>query len=387
MQIDAPLALLGGLTPARFMRRHWQRKPLLVRGALPDIAPPIARGELFALAARDDVRSRLIVRDGDRWSLRHGPIARRALPPLRTRGWSLLVQGVDLHVPAAHELLQRFRFVPDARLDDLMVSFATDGGGVGAHVDSYDVFLVQVAGTRRWRIGRARDLTLRADVPLKLLERFEPGHEWLLEAGDLLYLPPQWAHDGEAVGEHCMTCSIGFRAPRSDELARELMLRLADAVPGEVGAMYRDRGEPAARKPARIPSALAAFAGAALDDALRDCTRVARALGEWLSEPARDTWFERAAGALPRKRRAVRLDARTRMLYDRTRLYINGEAHEAANASDVALLRRLADRRGLSAADAASLGDNGRALLDRWAEAGWLHASDGGEGDDEEGRR
>ncbi|MCB2022132.1 MAG: cupin domain-containing protein, partial [Burkholderiaceae bacterium] len=141
MENDHPIALLGGLTPAQFMRRHWQKKPLLVRAAVPGFAPPLSRTELFALAADDAVESRLLVRDGARWRLRHGPMPRSALPPLSRPGGTPLRQGVDLHVQAARALLDSFRFVPEARLDDLMISYASDGGGVGPHVDSYDVFL------------------------------------------------------------------------------------------------------------------------------------------------------------------------------------------------------------------------------------------------------
>jgi 50S ribosomal protein L16 3-hydroxylase len=149
MDIAAASPLLGGLTPQVFMRRHWQKQPLLIRQAVPGVVPPLARGELFALAGRDDVESRLVVQADGGWTLRHGPVAKRLLPSVKQAGWTLLVQGVDLHVAAAHALLSRFRFVPDARLDDLMMSYATDGGGVGPHFDSYDVFLLQVQG-RGW---------------------------------------------------------------------------------------------------------------------------------------------------------------------------------------------------------------------------------------------
>ncbi|RYF66705.1 MAG: cupin domain-containing protein, partial [Comamonadaceae bacterium] len=174
METTQPLALLGGLSAAQFMRRHWQKKPLLVRQAIPAMQPPIARTALFELAARDNVESRLIRQGAKGWSLRHGPLSRRALPPVAQPGWTLLVQGVDTHDASVHALLQRFRFLPDARLDDLMISYASDGGGVGAHFDSYDVFLLQACGQRRWSIGRQRDLTLQQGVPLKILQRFEP---------------------------------------------------------------------------------------------------------------------------------------------------------------------------------------------------------------------
>lgn len=235
-----PLALLGGLSPARFMQRHWQKKPLLVRQALPGFTPLLSRAALFELAGREGVESRLLSRAQGQWRLRHGPFTRRALPPVAQPDWTLLVQGVDLHVEAAHALLRQFRFVPDARLDDLMISYASDGGGVGPHFDSYDVFLLQAHGQRRWRIGRQRDLSLVEGLPLRILAHFEPEQEYLLDPGDMLYLPPHWAHDGVAVGE-CMTYSIGFRQPNRGELARELLQRLADDSEERLGTLaYRD---------------------------------------------------------------------------------------------------------------------------------------------------
>ncbi len=190
MQIDAPTPLLGGLAPERFMRRHWHKQPLLVRQAIPGLSPPLNRAGLFALAQSDEVESRLLVRSGAEWRLRHGPISRRALPPLSRPGWTLLLQGADLHVDAARALLDRFRFVPDARIDDLMISYASDGGGVGPHVDSYDVFLLQANGRRRWQLARRYDPSLRPGLPLAILRQFLPEQEWVLEPGDMLYLPP-----------------------------------------------------------------------------------------------------------------------------------------------------------------------------------------------------
>jgi 50S ribosomal protein L16 3-hydroxylase len=252
MDIKRPSPLLGGLTPARFMDKHWQKKPLLVRQAIPGFQPLLAPAELFALAGRDDVESRLVARESTSWRLQRGPFARRALPSTKRPDWTLLVQGVDLHAPAAHALLRGFSFLPAARLDDLMISYATDGGGVGPHFDSYDVFLLQAQGQRRWRIGRQRDLALQEGVPLKILARFEPEAEYVLEPGDMLYLPPRYAHDGIAEGE-CQTYSIGFRAPAQAELARELLQRIADeaAKSDEAPRLYRDPGQPATARRAR----------------------------------------------------------------------------------------------------------------------------------------
>ena len=280
---DAPCDLLGGLSPALFMRRHWQKKPLLVRAAIPGFTPLLSRQQLFDMAADEAVESRLIVRKPQGWTLRQGPLARNGLPPLKQAGWTLLVQGVDQHLDAAHALLQRFRFVPDARLDDLMISWASDGGGVGPHFDSYDVFLLQASGQRRWRIGRQKDLSLQAGVPLKILSHFEPEEEHLLNPGDMLYLPPRWAHDGDAVGGDCTTYSIGFRAPQRGGLAGELLQRMADELDDDT--LYRDPQQPATANPAAMPAALEAFAVEALQRLLAERGSLACALGEVMTEP------------------------------------------------------------------------------------------------------
>jgi 50S ribosomal protein L16 3-hydroxylase len=374
MDITQPLALLGGLTPQQFMKRHWQKKPLLVRNAVAGLAPVLARGELFALAARDEVESRLVVREQRGWRMQRGPFARRALPSLRQPDWTLLVQGVDLHDDSAHALLQRFAFIPAARLDDLMISYASDGGGVGPHFDSYDVFLLQAQGTRRWRIGRQQDLSLQEGVPLKILANFEPEQEYLLGPGDMLYLPPRYAHDGVAVGE-CQTCSIGFRAPQRPELARELLERMAEEA-GELDPrLYRDAAQPATGAPGAIPAGLRSFAQEALAAALKDPLALDRALGEYLSEPKANVWFEGAAP--PRRLRGVVLDARTRMLHDERHVFVNGESWRAGGR-DAVLMRKLADHRRLDAREVDDASEGARELLRTWCEAGWLHTQGAG---------
>ncbi len=367
---DTVLPLLGGLTPAQFMRRHWQKKPLLIRQAVPGMQPPLDRVSLFDLAAREGVESRLIARHEGAWSLRQGPFARRALPPVGRSGWTLLVQGVDLHADAAHDLLQRFRFVPDARLDDLMVSWASEGGGVGPHFDSYDVFLLQATGRRRWRIGRQSDLSLQPDAPLKILQRFEPEEEFVLEPGDMLYLPPRWAHDGDAVGGDCMTCSIGFRSPQRGGLAEELLQRLAEDI--DDNSLYRDPQQAATAEPGRMPAGLQAFAADAVQRALARPDALALALGEVMTEPKPATWFDEPAQAW--QPGALKLDRRTRMMYDDRFVFINGEGLRAGGA-DARLMRRLADRRALSARDVQRASADAQALLGDWFEAGWLHLS------------
>ena len=369
-------ALLGGLSPQAFMRRHWQKKPLLIRQAMPRVVPPIARDALFRLAAEEGVESRLVQRvEGSGaagWSVRHGPLDPAAMPSPRAPGWTLLVQGVDLHVDAASELMNAFRFVPSARLDDLMVSWASAGGGVGPHVDSYDVFLLQVAGKRRWQIGRMTDPELIEGLPLKILRHFDPEQEWLLEPGDMLYLPPDWAHDGIAEGE-CMTCSIGFRSPSEGEFAREVLQRTLDAADeGPSGGLYRDAKQQATATPACIPEEMCEFTTSAIARLVEDRQALACSLGEWLSEPKPHVWFDAGRGLTPGT--DVRLDRRSRMLWDDWHVFINGESFHASGR-DATLIRRLADERRLAAADVDRLEPAAKALLDSWAVAGWLHSA------------
>ena len=373
MDIEQPLQLLGGLSPAQFMKRHWQKKPLLVRQAIPGFQPLLSRSALFELAGDEAVESRLISRGAQGWQLRSGPLARRALPPLARPDWTLLVQGVDLHDERAHELLQSFRFVPDARLDDLMISYASDGGGVGPHFDSYDVFLLQAHGRRRWRIGRQKDLTLVEGLPLKILADFQPEQDFVLEPGDMLYLPPRWAHDGIAVGE-CMTYSIGFRQPARDEMVRELLQRVADDATDLVGSdAYRDPHQPATAQPALVPAEMLEFARDAIERALRDPQHLALLLGELMTEPKPQVWFEPGDDAADAGGEGgVALDRRTRMLYDAPHVFINGEGFRATGA-DARLMRALADARQLGAAQVQRLSNGARELLEQLRQAGWLH--------------
>src|SRR5437763_16420660 len=242
-------ALLGGQTPAAFMSRYWQKKPLLIRAAYPASPDVLSRDRLIDFACRDDVDARLVVCERSRYSLTHGPFTRRDFRELPATGWTLLVQGVNRVDAASDRLIRSFSFIPYARLDDVMVSYAAPGGGVGPHFDSYDVFLLQGSGRRRWRYGRQRDSALRPNLPVKILRRFRPSHDAILAPGDMLYLPPGQAHDGVALDE-CTTYSIGFRAPSHQELVEAFLDRLRDTliVPGR----YADRALRAARHPARL---------------------------------------------------------------------------------------------------------------------------------------
>lgn len=376
MQKNTALPLLGGLTPEQFMKRHWQKKPLLIRQAVPDMKPLIERAALLEMVESEEVESRHIVRKGAKWTLKKGPMARKSLPSFKTPDWTVLVQGVDLHNDAVHALLQQFRFVPDARLDDLMISYATDGGGVGPHFDSYDVFLLQAQGQRKWRIGRQKKFELQEGVPLKILKDFKPEAEFVLNAGDMLYLPPGYAHDGIAVGE-CMTYSIGFRVPRSSQLASELLMGVSEEVAEQGGlahdVLYQDPHQAASIQDAAIPSALQDFAAKAVAKALKDPQLLNCLLGESLTEPKPNVWFDAqdqddlSGFVWPAD---VKLDRRTKMLFDEKHIFINGESFKAGG-KDAKLLRKLANEKLLPATLVSQLSDDAAALMQAWWEEGW----------------
>ena len=353
------------------MKEDWHVRPRLFKQVFKNFEPLCDIDTIFEMASDENIESRLIEQRESGWNLEHGPF--EELPSLDEKKWTVLVQGIDHHLPEAYDLLQLFRFIPDARLDDVMLSLASDQGGVGPHYDSYDVFLLQMHGKRRWKIGPLKNAELLENCPLKILKDFTPTEEFLLEPGDMLYLPPKWAHDGVAEGE-CMTWSIGFRSPQAGELARELLQGLADEAAELVGeAVYRDPQQPAVAQPALIPADLQTFAQEALAQAQRDPRWLAMLLGEYLSAPKDNVWFDSREAQPWTPGQGVALHRRSRMLYDAQHIFLNGEGFAAAGR-DARLLRRLADARVLSAKDCAALSAQAQEALAEWAEAGWLQA-------------
>ncbi len=369
--------LLGGLSAAAFLRRHWQKQPLLVRGAIRGFEGVLDFDSLMELACRSDSEARLVMRHGARWRVEHGPFERRRLARLPAHNWTLLVQGIERVVPAARRLLAQFDFIPYSRLDDVMVSYAPAGGGVGAHFDSYDVFLVQGPGQRRWQVSRQRDLSLVENAPLKILKRFRAEGECVLSAGDMLYLPPEYAHDGVAV-DSCFTYSIGFRAPSHQELASAFLMFLDDRL--ESSGRYSDPDLSVQSSPAEIGAAMLAKVAHALDNIRWSKTDIAEFLGAYLTEPKPDVVFNRPSKPLSHlafvrqaQRTGVELDPSSRMLYGRGMIFVNGEAQKTNSGVPVEL-RRLADKRRLHGGRIRMRGlvtD----LLYAWYRAGYIHAS------------
>ncbi len=352
MKLDAPLSFLGGLSARRFVNEYWQKKPLFVPRAFPEFKDLVDFDGLCRYAQRADVISRRVSRSGDEdWSLEHGPFTRRDLIKPLSPHWSLLVQNLNHLQPEADAFLQQFSFIPYARLDDLMVSWAPDGGGVGPHYDSYDVFLIQGGGSKTWRIARDYDESLLPDAPLRILAAPAFEAEYRVETGDLLYLPPRYAHHGIQHGEGT-TYSVGFRVPSRQELASQFLMFMAERIQFE--GLYEDPDLEPQDDPGRLSNAMLRKCHALLSEVRWDESVVADFLGSYLSQPKQHVWFEPSGRPLSApsfaKRvaeRGLELDPRSMCLYHGHALFLNGEEATVSLAQHPEL-RELADRRRLS---------------------------------------
>jgi 50S ribosomal protein L16 3-hydroxylase len=355
-----PLALLGNISAEQFLAEYWQKKPLLIRGAIPEFTGLLSPEELAGLACEDEVQSRLVIQQTKKWQVKPGAFDEDDFLKLPKKNWTLLVQGVNHHLPEAVKLLSMFNFIPHARLDDLMVSYAPDGGGVGPHLDSYDVFLLQGQGQRLWRISEQDDHTLVPDAPLRILQNFETQQEWLLEAGDMLYLPPKLAHWGIAVGD-CMTYSIGFRAPSAAELASEFLAYLQETK--TFSGLYADPDLTLQAHPAEISPSMTQKVSAILQQVKWNESDVTQFLGRYLSEPKPDVVFEQPGKISEKvfierlKKHGLQLSLKSQMLFHDEYFFINGEQFEFSNGTS-GMLRKLADQRFISATELANIQDD-----------------------------
>ena len=344
--------LLGGLSRDEFLRDYWQKKPLLIRQALPGFSGLLDPQELIALACTDDAQARLVTQQRGKFALHQSPFDPGDFTKLGKAKWTVLVQGVNHHSAAGAALLKHFDFIPHARLDDLMVSYAPQGGGVGPHFDSYDVFLLQGLGHRRWQISTQADRTLIEGAPLRILSDFKVEQEWVLEAGDMLYLPPHCAHNGIAEDD-CMTYSIGFRTPAYQELAEQFLVYLQDRICVE--GMYADPDLQAQKHPSEISAAMVDQVTGAINRIRWDKEDIANFLGCYLSEPKPHIYFDPPARPMsPEKfqlaaqQYGVALDLKCQMLCHAHTVFMNGEA-QSFDARLYSQLRELADHRALRA--------------------------------------
>ncbi|WP_157314603.1 cupin domain-containing protein [Chitinibacter sp. GC72] len=368
-------ALLGKLTPEQFLAEYWQKKPLLIRQAWTNFPELIDFARLAEFAQRDDVESRLIEFNHGRWKLENGPFSQHRLNRLPETDWTILVQNVNHLVPHIADFLYQFNFLPYTRLDDVMISYAPPGGTVGPHYDSYDVFLLQVGGQKRWQISSDDASGFIEDAPIRVLKDFNPEQEWVLEHGDMLYLPPKYAHYGVALTPG-MTYSVGFRAPKTQEIATKFLEFLQDEICLE--GMYSDPDAKASRTPAKIDDAFVTQIGQMLQQVKWDEQTVRQFIGRYFSEPKPHVFFDHSrplefddfAEAIAE--RGVELDLKSQMLYSEQTLFINGEEVEFDDASptDWALLQQLANERCLPAAE---YSDPLCDLLYIYHEYGYLH--------------
>ncbi|MDI1302978.1 MAG: cupin domain-containing protein [bacterium] len=373
MKADQPLAHLGGLTAAEFLRDYWQKKPLLVRNAFPELAYRLSPEDLMELAAEESVESRLILEKGKTpWEVRQGPFTAKTFKQLPKSHWTLLVQAVDHYLPALADYLDHFAFIPNWRIDDIMISFAPEGGSVGPHFDQYDVFLIQGIGNRRWQLGQHCDEhTPRIQgTRLRIIDGFDAGFDEIVNPGDLLYVPPCLAHYGVAQND-CTTYSIGFRAP---PLAH-LLERVVDVALEHAGSkqLYAD------------PDLKPASAAGALDDTVLQALRqklfsllddpeiLKQAIAAFLSEAKYEDYepegdVQEAGDIMPALEQGavLRRDPASRFVYTVNNgqpdlLYVNGQevAFPPALASLVGL---LADHRRLAHEALLPWQDNAQAL-------------------------
>ncbi len=341
--------LLGGLSPGQFLAEYWQKKPLLVKQAIPGFSGVLSRDDVFDLACNPDVESRLVRCTEGEWSLDRGPFKRSALKG-KKHPWTVLVQGVNLWIPDGDALLHRFDFIPQARLDDLMVSYAVEGGGVGPHFDHYDVFLIQGLGKRRWQIGDQSDRSLLPDAPLKILADFQPTLDWVLEPGDMLYLPPHWAHNGTAIGE-CMTYSVGFRSPTAQEMGAAFLEWMQERL--HLDGLYEDPDLEVPRHSGEIGPGMVEQVEAMIARIRWSTEDVGDFLGHYLTEPKPHVFFEPPDTEMSLNKfgkalqtSGFRLDPRSILLFSQDRFYLNGERLAVAPSCHAALVE-LADHRRL----------------------------------------
>jgi 50S ribosomal protein L16 3-hydroxylase len=363
-------SLLGNLSVEDFLRDYWQKKPLLIRQAVPNFSGLLSPQQLISLACTEDVQARLITQPRGKFALQHSPFEPEDFESFGKTKWTVLVQGVNHLLPEATDLLKEFNFIPHARLDDLMVSYAPKGGGVGPHFDAYDVFLLQGLGHRRWQISTQADKELIEGAPLRILKNFQVEQEWVLEAGDMLYLPPHCGHNGIAEDD-CMTYSIGFRTPAYQELAEQFLVYLQDRICVE--GVYADPDLTTQTHPSEIGAAMLDQVEKAIAQVRWDKEDIANFLGCYLSEPKPHIFFDAPERPLSLakftaavQKKGVTLELKAQILCQGNTVFMNGEAYPL-EATGYKLLRELADHRVLTNCPEA-LGE----LLHEWYLDGYL---------------
>ncbi|WP_257253383.1 cupin domain-containing protein [Endozoicomonas sp. SESOKO3] len=376
-------SILGSLPPEAFLQSYWQKKPLLIRQAIPDFLSPLSADELAGLALEEDVESRIVLEKGETpWELRRGPFSEADFACLPPSHWTLLVQAVDHWVPGVHSLLDYFDFLPSWRLEDIMISYATDGGSVGPHYDHFDVFLIQAEGQRRWQVGPVYDANSARleDTELHILSEFEVLEDYVLEPGDILYLPPGIGHHGAAEGE-CMTISVGFRAPSHREILMQFTDFIADRLPESL--RYSDPDQTLPEQKGEIDEKALDRLQKILKTHIEDRSMLAEWFGEMMTQPKHEQPLEehwQSWEALKEEAEGIDLvlNEGSRLAFRQEKnhltLFADGEAYECQSADAANLAQQMCQHSQLASDQWHFVVDNeARELLLRLINAGCIY--------------
>ncbi|MSQ80569.1 MAG: cupin domain-containing protein [Candidatus Methylopumilus sp.] len=353
MRLNRKTHILGKISANSFLKNFWQKKPLLIKNAIENFVSPITEKDLFRIAQDEEAISRLIEYKQGIWQVKHGPFKKSDLLKETNTPWTILVQNINHYLPFAESFLNLFKFIPYARLDDLMISYATKKGSVGPHYDSYDVFLFQAKGLREWKISNQKKITLDKKSPIKIISNFKSKNTWLLKPGDMLYLPPNVGHWGISLSNDCLTYSIGFRAPGTFEIQSKFLDFIQDQLITNVNEIYKDPHLSLQKNPAEINSNMAKVIQKIVDRLRWDTASVNTFIGQFLSEPIENRIFQapKPLSFANFKKylisETLKLNPKTRMLFIKSNFYVNGE-YIKVHKKYVIFLKQLANDREIS---------------------------------------
>ena len=353
MRLNRKTHILGKTSVNDFLKNYWQKKPLLIKNAIPNFVSPITESDLFIIAQNEEAVSRLIEHKQGIWQVKYGPFKKSDLPKKTNIPWTILVQNINHYFPFAESFLNLFKFIPYARLDDLMISYATKKGSVGPHFDSYDVFLFQAQGAREWKISDQKKFTLDKQSSIKIITNFKSKNSWVLKPGDMLYLPPNIGHWGISQSDDCVTYSIGFRAPGTFEIQSKFLDFIQDHLITNENEIYKDPNLTPQKNPAEISSNMTKAMRNIVDSLRWDKSSINHFIGQLLSEPIENSIFEtRKPLSLKAFEKSIvhktlRLNSKTRMLFIKNNFYINGEFIKI-DKKYTSFLKQLANDREIS---------------------------------------
>ena len=353
MRLNRKNHILGKTSVNTFLKKYWQKKPLLIRNAIENFQSPITEKDLFKIAQDEEAISRLIEYKKDLWQVKYGPFKKSDFPKKKNAPWTILVQNINHHLSFANSFLNFFKFIPYARLDDLMVSYATKEGSVGPHFDSYDVFLFQAKGEREWRISEQKEFALDKKSAIKIITNFKSKNSWVLKPGDMLYLPPNIGHWGISHSDDCLTYSIGFRAPDTFEIQSKFLDFIQDNLNVNKNDLYKDPNLKLQKNPAEINSSMINKIQQIINQLRWNKNSINTFIGQLLTDPIETAIFQ------PPKpisleifkknlsNKTLVLNPKTRMLFIKNSFYINGEFIDA-DKKYATHLRQFANDRKIS---------------------------------------